>query len=171
MSSQSSLLPQVKELNESEHSEDSQLNFDEEEKKDNDGDADDEDEDDDHTTDIQDTDDEDAKTESDEDEIYKNSTVISETITLPPILEIPTETSVSTALSPPHVTPTISIVQQTTTPIPTPSITTKAPTITTVVPEFDALTAIQLRVAKLEKDVSELKKIDHYAESLASLKS
>ncbi|GJR21669.1 hypothetical protein Tco_0970196 [Tanacetum coccineum] len=74
-------------------------------------------------------------------------------------------------LSPPHVTPTISIVQQTTTPIPTPSITTKAPTITTFVPESDALTAIQLRVAKLEKDVSELKKIDHYAESLASLKS
>ncbi|GKC28375.1 hypothetical protein Tco_1035669, partial [Tanacetum coccineum] len=97
--------------------------------------------------------------------------VISETITLPPIPEIPTETLVSTALSLPHVTPTISIVQQTTTPIPTPSIITEAPTITTVVPESDALTAIQLRVAKLEKDVSELKKIDHYAEALASLKS
>ncbi|GJW10983.1 hypothetical protein Tco_1576810 [Tanacetum coccineum] len=55
--------------NESEHSEDSQLNYDKEEKKDNDGDAADDDEDDDHIIDIQDTDDEDAKTESDKDEI------------------------------------------------------------------------------------------------------
>ncbi|GJS47404.1 hypothetical protein Tco_0597525 [Tanacetum coccineum] len=63
--------------------------------------------------------------------------VIPETTTLPPIPKIPTETLVSTALSPPHITPTISI----------------------------------LRVAKLEKDVSELKKIDHSAEALAFLKS
>ncbi|GKD62257.1 hypothetical protein Tco_1299766 [Tanacetum coccineum] len=74
-------------------------------------------------------------------------------------------------LSPPQVTPTISIIQQRTTPIPTPLITTEAPTIITTVLESDALTAIQLRVAKLEKDVSELKKIDHSAEALASLKS
>ncbi|GJW37781.1 retrovirus-related pol polyprotein from transposon TNT 1-94 [Tanacetum coccineum] len=69
------------------------------------------------------------------------------------------------------VTPTILIVQQRTTPIPTPPITTKASTISITVPEFDALTAIQLRVAKLEKDVSELKKIDHSVEVLALLKS
>ncbi|GJY54059.1 hypothetical protein Tco_0445723 [Tanacetum coccineum] len=50
---------------------------------------------------------------------------------------------------------------QTTAPIPTPPITTDAPTITTVVPKSDTLSAVQLRVAKLEKDVSELKKIDH----------
>ncbi|GJT42072.1 hypothetical protein Tco_0941937 [Tanacetum coccineum] len=75
------------------------------------------------------------------------------------------------ALSLPQVTPTISIVQQTTTPIPTPLITIEAPTITTDVLESDALTAVQLRVAKLEKDVFELKKIDHSIEALASLKS
>ncbi|GJW56121.1 hypothetical protein Tco_0102852 [Tanacetum coccineum] len=97
--------------------------------------------------------------------------VIPKTTTLPPIPEIPTETSVSTALSPLHVTPTILIVQKTTTPIPTPPITTEAPTITTVVPESVALAAVQLRVAKLENDVFKLKKIDHFAESLASLKS
>ncbi|GKD24755.1 hypothetical protein Tco_1230969, partial [Tanacetum coccineum] len=97
--------------------------------------------------------------------------VIPETTTLPPIPEILTETSVSTALSPPHVTPTISIVQQTTTPIPTPPIITEAPTIITVVPESNALADVQLRVTKLEKDMSELKKIDHSAEALASLKS
>ncbi|GJR10517.1 hypothetical protein Tco_0793169 [Tanacetum coccineum] len=78
--------------------------------------------------------------------------VIPKTTTLPPIPEIPTETPVSTALSLPHVTPTISIVQQTTTPIPTPPITTEAPTITT-------------------DDVSKLKKIEHSAEALASRKS
>ncbi|GJS45623.1 hypothetical protein Tco_0595744 [Tanacetum coccineum] len=62
-----------------------------------------------------------------------------DTTTLPPIPEIPTKTPISTALSPPHITPTISIVQQTTTPIPTPPIITEAPTITTVVPKSDAL--------------------------------
>nr|GEU37420.1 hypothetical protein [Tanacetum cinerariifolium] len=76
-----------------------------------------------------------------------------ETTTLPPIPKIPTETLVSTALSPPHVTPNILIMKQTTTPIPTPPITTEALTITTIVPKSDALTVVQLRVAKLEKDV------------------
>ncbi|GJT56171.1 hypothetical protein Tco_0991225 [Tanacetum coccineum] len=55
--------------------------------------------------------------------------------------------------------------------IPTAPITTDAPTITTVIPESDALTSVQLRVAKLEKDVSKLKKIDHSAEALTTLKS
>ncbi|GKD71687.1 hypothetical protein Tco_1325777, partial [Tanacetum coccineum] len=41
----------------------------------------------------------------------------------------------------------------------------------TNVPESDALSAVQLRVAKLEKDVSELKKIDHSAKALTTLKS
>nr|GEY68497.1 hypothetical protein [Tanacetum cinerariifolium] len=62
-------------------------------------------------------------------------------------------------------------MKQTTTPIPTPPITTDAPNITTDVPEFDALSAIQLRVAKLEKDVYEPKKINHSVEALAFLKS
>ncbi|GKA53855.1 hypothetical protein Tco_0747170 [Tanacetum coccineum] len=96
--------------------------------------------------------------------------VIPEISTLPPIPKI-TETPVSIALSPPHVTPTISIVQQITTPIPTPPITTEAPTITTAVLKSDALSNVQLRVTKLEKDIFELKKIDHSVEALASLKS
>ncbi|GJS58831.1 hypothetical protein Tco_0653615 [Tanacetum coccineum] len=41
----------------------------------------------------------------------------------------------------------------------------------TNVPESDALSAVQLRVVKLEKDVSKLKKIDHSAKALATLKS
>nr|GEW97550.1 hypothetical protein [Tanacetum cinerariifolium] len=57
--------------NKSEHSEDSQLNSDEEEKKDKDGDANDENEDNDHISDIQDTNDEDVETKSDKDEIYE----------------------------------------------------------------------------------------------------
>nr|GEV23284.1 hypothetical protein [Tanacetum cinerariifolium] len=97
--------------------------------------------------------------------------VILETTTLPPIPEIPTETLVSIALSPPHVTHTISNVQQTTTSIPTPPTTTKPLTITTAVLEFVGLFVVQLRVAKLEKDVSELEKIYHTAEALAFLKS
>ncbi|GJU30700.1 hypothetical protein Tco_1174289, partial [Tanacetum coccineum] len=174
---------------ESEHLEDSQLNFDEEEKKDNDGDGDDEDEDDDHVSDSQDTDDEDAETESDKDEIYKYKIQVhkdadvemkqaetvehknKEKVEMTDAVKSDVEkTAEEKALSLPQVTPTISIVQQTTTPIPTPLITIEAPTITTDVLESDALTAVQLRVAKLEKDVSELKKIDHSIEALASLK-
>ncbi|GJT96433.1 hypothetical protein Tco_1091951 [Tanacetum coccineum] len=75
-------------------------------------------------------------------------------------------------LSPPPSISTIPpVLLQTTTPIHTPPIITDAPTITIAVPESNALTVVQLRVTKLEKDVSELKKIDHYAEALASLKS
>ncbi|GJZ43429.1 hypothetical protein Tco_0590684 [Tanacetum coccineum] len=57
------------------------------------------------------------------------------------------------------------------TPIPTPPITTDAPTITTAVPKSNALIDVQQRVAKLEKDVSELKKTYHSTEALATLKA
>ncbi|GKG51432.1 hypothetical protein Tco_0541816, partial [Tanacetum coccineum] len=50
--------------------------------------------------------------------------------------------------------------------IPTPPITTNAPTIMTAVPESNALTAVKLRVEKLDKDVSELKIIDHSSKAL-----
>nr|GEU66203.1 hypothetical protein [Tanacetum cinerariifolium] len=52
--------------------------------------------------------------------------MISEITNLPPIPEIVTETPVSTADPSPQVTPIISTVQQTTPPIPTPTITTDA---------------------------------------------
>ncbi|GKC94003.1 hypothetical protein Tco_1159445, partial [Tanacetum coccineum] len=74
-------------------------------------------------------------------------------------------------LPPPSVSNTPFVPQQTTTLIPTPPITTDALTITTIVSEFDALSAVWLRVAKLEKDVYELKKIDLSAEALISLKT
>ncbi|GJU54919.1 putative reverse transcriptase domain-containing protein [Tanacetum coccineum] len=93
------------------------------------------------------------------------------TTNLPPIPEIVTETSVSTAAPSPQVTPIISTMQQTPKPIPTPPITTDAPTITTTVPESNALTAVKLSVAKLEKDVYELKTVDHSSEALAVLQS
>ncbi|GJY11709.1 hypothetical protein Tco_0381018 [Tanacetum coccineum] len=76
-----------------------------------------------------------------------------------------------TTLPLPSVSTTPHVPQQTTTPIPTPPIITETPTITTAVPETDTLTAIQLRVAKLEKDVFELKNIDHFAETIVTLKS
>ncbi|GJZ60656.1 hypothetical protein Tco_0616472 [Tanacetum coccineum] len=55
--------------------------------------------------------------------------------------------------------------------IPTPIITTDSPTIITTVSESNALPAIQLRVAKLEKDGSKLKKIDLSVEALVALKT
>ncbi|GJQ89296.1 retrovirus-related pol polyprotein from transposon TNT 1-94 [Tanacetum coccineum] len=227
--------------NESEHSDDSQLNFDVKEKKDNDGDADDEDEiykykihvrkdvdvemveaktvecknkEKDEMTDAAKADVEKTTEEKGDaklagnvmtsDYLVKVSTEFpllssslsvssrfgtqflnsssdisltgvlkdfaeADTTNLPPIPEILYETLVSIAISPPHVTPTISIVQQTTTPIPAQPIITESPTITTAVPKFDALTTVRLRVVKLEKDVSKLKKIDLSAEALTTL--
>ncbi|GJU32646.1 hypothetical protein Tco_1176235 [Tanacetum coccineum] len=95
--------------------------------------------------------------------------MISGPTVLTPIQESPSKAIVTT-LPPPSVSITASVPQQTTTPTPTPTITTEAPIITTAISESDALSAVQLRVAKLEKDVSDIKKIDLSAEALASLK-
>ncbi|GKB07220.1 hypothetical protein Tco_0835504 [Tanacetum coccineum] len=66
--------------------------------------------------------------------------VIPEITNLPPIPKIVTETLVTTADPSNQVTPIISIIQQTTTPIPTPTSTTDALTVTTAVLESNALT-------------------------------
>ncbi|GJW36330.1 hypothetical protein Tco_0059250 [Tanacetum coccineum] len=67
------------------------------------------------------------------------------------------------------------LVLQQTTPIPTtittPPINTEAPAITTAIPEITPFIALQLRVAKLEQDMSEVKKFDHSADVLASIQS
>ncbi|GJV70532.1 hypothetical protein Tco_1490527 [Tanacetum coccineum] len=99
------------------------------------------------------------------------SSVIFEPSVLTPIPETPLVAPATTLLLPPSVSTIPPVLLQTTTPIPTLLITTKAPTITIVVLESNALTILQVRVASLEKDVSELKKIDHSAKALASLKS
>ncbi|GJZ43443.1 hypothetical protein Tco_0590698 [Tanacetum coccineum] len=78
-----------------------------------------------------------------------------------PIAEPPSVAPSTTLLPHLSVSTIPPVPHQTTEPIPTPPITTDAPTITTAVPESDALSAVQLRVAKLKKDVSKLKKIDH----------
>ncbi|GKA67244.1 hypothetical protein Tco_0767052 [Tanacetum coccineum] len=66
-------------------------------------------------------------------------------------------------------------VLQQTTPIPTtittPPIITEAPAIIPEIPEITPFIALQLRVAKLEQDMSEVKKIDHSAAVLASIQS
>ncbi|GKF11069.1 hypothetical protein Tco_0048995, partial [Tanacetum coccineum] len=67
------------------------------------------------------------------------------------------------------------LVLQETTPIPstitTPPIITEAPTIIPEIPEITPFIALQLRVTKLEQDMSEVKKIDHSAAILASIQS
>ncbi|GJQ91958.1 hypothetical protein Tco_0003097 [Tanacetum coccineum] len=97
--------------------------------------------------------------------------VIPETTNLPPIPEIVTKAPVSTVVPLPQVITIISTVQQTPTPIPTPPITNDALTIITVVHESNALYVVELRVTKLEKDVSELKTVNHSSEALAVLQS
>ncbi|GJV35915.1 hypothetical protein Tco_1408392 [Tanacetum coccineum] len=56
------------------------------------------------------------------------------------------------------------------TPIPTPT-TTKATTSTTVVSESKTLTAFHQRITNLEKDVKELKTVDHSSALLSTIKS
>ncbi|GJR04726.1 hypothetical protein Tco_0527710 [Tanacetum coccineum] len=61
------------------------------------------------------------------------------------------------------------VLQQTTptlTTIPTPPINTEALAITTAISEITPFIALQLRVAKLEQDMSKVKKIDHSAAAL-----
>ncbi|GJW76539.1 hypothetical protein Tco_0138221 [Tanacetum coccineum] len=52
-----------------------------------------------------------------------------------------------------------------------PPINTDATTITTSLPEITLFIALQLRVARLEQEMSEVKKTDHSANVLASIKS
>nr|GEV22565.1 hypothetical protein [Tanacetum cinerariifolium] len=94
-----------------------------------------------------------------------------DTTNLPPIQEIIIETLVSTAVPSPQVAPIFSSIQQTPTPTPTQPIKTNALTITTIVPKSDALSAVELRVAKLEKDMFELKIVDHSSEVLIVLQN
>ncbi|GJX52049.1 integrase, catalytic region, zinc finger, CCHC-type containing protein [Tanacetum coccineum] len=68
--------------------------------------------------------------------------VIFEHLFLTPVKESPSKAIVTT-LPPPSVSTTQSVPQQTTTPIPTPTITPDAPTITTAVSEYNALFATQ----------------------------
>ncbi|GKC29899.1 hypothetical protein Tco_1037193 [Tanacetum coccineum] len=97
--------------------------------------------------------------------------VISEPTFLTPVQETSSTTPVTTLPLPSVSTIPTAPLPQTTTPIPTPPITIDTPTITIVVLESDALSVVHLRVAKFEKDVSELKKIDLSAEALAALKT
>nr|GEW40497.1 hypothetical protein [Tanacetum cinerariifolium]GEX18150.1 hypothetical protein [Tanacetum cinerariifolium] len=97
--------------------------------------------------------------------------VIYEPSVLTPILKTPSVAPATTLLTPLSVSIIPPVPHQTTAPILTPPITTNALTITTAVLESNALTNVQLRVSKLEKDVSEMNKIDHSAEALATLKS
>ncbi|GJZ92057.1 hypothetical protein Tco_0664122 [Tanacetum coccineum] len=52
-----------------------------------------------------------------------------------------------------------------------PPINTEATTITTSLPEITPFIALQLRVARLEQEISEVKKTNHSADVLASIKS
>ncbi|GJZ90286.1 hypothetical protein Tco_0662213 [Tanacetum coccineum] len=86
---------------------------------------------------------------------------------LSPIPKIHTETHATTILPSLSVTTIILVLQKQSTPIPTPPITTIAPTVTTIP---DPLPAVIQRVSVLEKDVQELKEVDHTTTLLASLR-
>ncbi|GJS27763.1 hypothetical protein Tco_0488383 [Tanacetum coccineum] len=76
------------------------------------------------------------------------------------------------ALSPPVIAPVIDFSSpKPSSQVTTPPINTEATSITTTLLEITPFIALQLRVAKLEQDMSEVKKTDHSAAVLASIKS
>nr|GEV30865.1 hypothetical protein [Tanacetum cinerariifolium] len=95
--------------------------------------------------------------------------VIPEQTTLTISLVLSTVTPILMVPLPPPIVSTISSVQQQITPIPTPPITTIAPSVTTTFP--DPLLAIIQRVSELKKDVKELKQVDHSLVILAIIRS
>ncbi|GJX34101.1 hypothetical protein Tco_0245658 [Tanacetum coccineum] len=84
--------------------------------------------------------------------------VISEPLVLTPIPETHSVAPPTTLLPPPTISSISHVLLQTTTPIPTPPITTEAPLVTTIP---GPLHAIIQRVSVMEKDVQELKKVDN----------
>ncbi|GKB22887.1 hypothetical protein Tco_0862288 [Tanacetum coccineum] len=94
--------------------------------------------------------------------------VISNPSVLTPIPKTPSVVLATTLLPPPTVSSISHVQLQTTTPIPSPLITTKAPPVTTIP---DLLPAILQRVYVLEKDVQELKEVDNTTTLHALLRS
>ncbi|GJV99897.1 hypothetical protein Tco_1555149 [Tanacetum coccineum] len=94
--------------------------------------------------------------------------VISKPLVLTPIPKTSSIAPATTLLPPPTFSSISHVLLQTTTPIPTPPITTKAPPVTTI---LDPLHAIIQRLSVLEKDVQELKEVDNTTTLRASLRS
>ncbi|GJR97348.1 hypothetical protein Tco_0269522 [Tanacetum coccineum] len=86
-----------------------------------------------------------------------------------PFTVIP-ETSTAPATTIPPPIPLFISLQQQSTPILTPT-TTKATTSTTIVLDFETLSAIHIRLLDLEKEVKELKNVDHSLTLRATIKS
>ncbi|GKE12808.1 hypothetical protein Tco_1416359, partial [Tanacetum coccineum] len=97
----------------------------------------------------------------------EKTNVVDETDSI--ILDLSHQTNTS---APPVTTPVINISSpKPSSQVNAPPINTEATTIITTIPEITPFIALQLRVAKLEQDMSEVKKTDHSAAVLASIQS
>ncbi|GKB87495.1 hypothetical protein Tco_0959767 [Tanacetum coccineum] len=176
MSPQSSLLPQVKELwgseQESEYPKEDQLGDDEKDDKDDDAD----DEGNDYIRDNQDTDDEDDETKSDEEEIYKYKIRVrkdADEEMLNTEIEYfrKYDVEVSDAAKADAEKTEEEKDDSKKAKLPPTIGTVKDTTDAEISSLLDIKIQSELRVAKLEKDMSELKKIDLSAEALVALKT
>ncbi|GKA76855.1 hypothetical protein Tco_0783316 [Tanacetum coccineum] len=86
-----------------------------------------------------------------------------------PVTVIPETSSAQATTIPPPILLFMPLQQQLT-PIPTPT-TTEATTTTIAVPSSETLSAIHLRVSDMEKEVKELKNVDHSLALCATIKS
>ncbi|GJZ18310.1 hypothetical protein Tco_0554433 [Tanacetum coccineum] len=111
---------------------------------------------------------EEVKDDTKKAEFPPTSSNLSVSLVLTPIPETHSVPPATTLLPPPSVSTISHVPLQTTTPIPTPPITTETPPVTTIP---DPLHAIIQRVYVLEKDVQELKEADNTTTLRAILKS
>nr|GEW92333.1 hypothetical protein [Tanacetum cinerariifolium] len=86
-----------------------------------------------------------------------------------PTPALPTKTHVSMALSHSSSVTTIPFVQQQTTPLPTPSITSEAPHVTIIIP--DPLPAVMQRLDDLESKFKACTKVNHFEVIKASVQA
>ncbi|GKE91513.1 hypothetical protein Tco_1572608, partial [Tanacetum coccineum] len=126
-----------------------------------------------------DAEDDNKETESDYDDIYKyrinvRKNADTEMKDAKKTADITKETTEQPLTSSSFSVPSDYVLQQTTpilTTITTPPIITEAPAIIPEILEITPFIALQLRVAKLEQDISKVKKIDHSITVLASIQS
>ncbi|GJW60970.1 hypothetical protein Tco_0110305 [Tanacetum coccineum] len=153
------------------------------------GDADDEG--DDHVSDAQDVDDEDVETESDEDDIYKykicmrkDEDVEMKDVEVEEIDKGEEKVTDAAKEEAEKTSEAKDDTKKTELPPSSSSLSIQSPSVQKIpvsvipetinlppIPKSNALTTVELRVVKLEKDVSELKTIDHSSEALTVLQS
>ncbi|GKA83651.1 hypothetical protein Tco_0805246, partial [Tanacetum coccineum] len=86
------------------------------------------------------------------------------------LLTVPTASTAPTTTVPPSI-PSVTLLPQHSTPTPVPTTEPTTTSIPHVLPDFSPLFGFDQRVSALEKELFQIKQVDHSAQILASIKS